>query len=66
MCGSTIRTVVRMQISVIYSYNSLIISNMKKVIKKVYRIILDDESDIFTLLWVGFWFVALFAYHLFK
>lgn len=39
---------------------------MKKVIKKVYRIILDDESDIFTLLWVGFWFVALFVYHLFK
>lgn len=39
---------------------------MKKVIKKVYRIILNDESDIFTLLWVGFWFIALFAYHLFK
>lgn len=39
---------------------------MKAIFIRLMRTILNDESDIYTLIWVSFWFIALFAYHLFK
>lgn len=39
---------------------------MKTIFKKLLRAVINDESDIYTLMWVSFWFIALFAYHLFK
>ena len=39
---------------------------MKTKLRRFLRAIIDDESDIYTLVWVSFWFIALFAYHLFK
>lgn len=38
---------------------------MKTIFKKLLRAVMNDESDIYTLMWVSFWFIALFAYHLF-
>ena len=39
---------------------------MKTILRRFLQAIIDDESDIYTLVWVLFWFIALFAYHLFK
>ncbi len=39
---------------------------MKTILRRFLRAIIDDESDIYALVWVSFWFIALFAYHLFK
>ena len=39
---------------------------MKTILRRFLRAMFDDESDIYTLVWVSFWFIALFAYHLFK
>ena len=38
---------------------------MKAILRKILRAIINDKSDIYTLVWVSFWFIALFAYHLF-
>lgn len=38
---------------------------MKTIFRKLLRAVMNDESDIYTLMWVSFWFIALFAYHLF-
>ena len=39
---------------------------MKTIFRKFLRAVMNDESDIYTLMWVSFWLIALFAYHLFK
>ena len=39
---------------------------MKTIFRKLLRAVMNDESDIYTLMWVSFWLIALFAYHLFK
>lgn len=39
---------------------------MKTIFRKLFREVMNDESDIYTLIWVSFWLIALFAYHLFK
>ena len=39
---------------------------MKTIFRKLLRAVMNDESDIYTLMWVSFWLIALFTYHLFK
>lgn len=39
---------------------------MKTIFRKLYRAVMNDESDIYTLIWVSFWLIALFAFHMFK